>query len=313
MRPFISIVRVVKNDYQNLIHSIPLILKQDVSLAYEIIVIDSGSRDGSVEFIKRMSKIDDRLSLYEIPSEEFHHARTRNLGISLSRSDIVVCLNGDAIPCDEHWLNNIVLPVINGGPERIAASYGKQIPRNDVDICNYCRMTFNYHNNNKIKDIHTNLSKSELYFFSSVNCCINTKMISPPVFNEKFPVYEDVTLSYKIISNGMRIAYCPDAAVIHSHNFTYYDILRRYFDAGSVWKRIGIFGQNDQCINSDRKRFLKHSLNILKKRSIAEKLKFSGFLFFAGLGFKLGLNYKYLPKSICIRFLSQYGTVGNAN
>ena len=49
----------------------------------------------------------------------------------------------------------------------------------------------------------------------------------------------------KIISNGMRIAYCPDAAVIHSHNFTYYDILRRYFDAGSVWKRIGIFRQND--------------------------------------------------------------------
>lgn len=223
MRPLISIVRVVKNDLRNLRHSIPIVLKQDISLTYEIIVIDSGSGDGSAEFIKQISIIDGRLSLYEIPPEEFHHARTRNLGISLSRSDIIVFLNGDAIPCDEHWLNNLVSPVVNGESSGIAASYGKQVPRDDVDICNYCRMTFNYHNNFKVKDKNTKLSKTELYFFSSVNCCINTKMISSPIFNEKYPVYEDITLSYKIISNDLRIAYCPDASVIHSHNFSYYE------------------------------------------------------------------------------------------
>jgi rhamnosyltransferase len=260
-------------------------------------------------YFKQIAEIDGRLSLFEIPSEEFHHARTRNLGISLAKSDIVVFLNGDAIPCDAHWLNNIVLPVISGEPSGIAASYGKQVPRGDVDISNYCRMTFNYHNNYKIKDKNSNLSKAELYFFSTVNCCINTRMLSIPVFDEKYPVYEDVGLSYKIINKGRRIAYCPDAAVIHSHNFSYYDILRRYFDAGSVWKRIGIFLQHDHPINSDSKRFLKHSFNILKKRNLMEKLKFSGFLIFAGLGFKLGLNCEYLPKSICRKFLSQYGTV----
>jgi len=208
-----------------------------------------------------------------------------------------------------HWLNKLVSPVINGEPGGIAASYGKQVPRSDVDICNYCRMTFNYHNKFLIKDKYSKLSKAELYFFSSVNCCINTKMISAPIFDEAFPVYEDVTLSYKIISNGLRISYCPEAAVIHSHNFSYYDILRRYFDAGSTWQRIGIFLQNDRSVNSDRKRFVQHSINILKKKSMIEKLKFSGFLMFAGLGFKLGLNYHYLPRSICRKFLSQYGTV----
>jgi len=128
---------VVKNDLYNLRHSIPRILQQDISLPYEIIVIDSGSRDGSIEFIKQTSKIDSRLSLYEIPSKEFHHARTRNLGISLSRSDIVVFLNQDAIPCDVHWLIKLVSPVIKGEPGGIAASYGKQVPRSVVDICNY--------------------------------------------------------------------------------------------------------------------------------------------------------------------------------
>jgi rhamnosyltransferase len=309
MRPLISIVRVAKNDLHNLRHSIPLVLQQNISLPYEIIVIDSGSSDGSVEFLKQISKVNSRLLLYEIPSGEFHHARTRNLGISLSKSNIVVFLNGDAIPCDEHWLNNIVSPVIKGEPVGIAASYGKQVPRDDADISNYCRMTFNYHNNFMIKDKNSKLSKAELYFFSTVNCCINTKMISAPVFDEKYPVYEDVSLSYKIINSELRIVYCPDAAVIHSHNFSYYDILRRYFDAGSTWQRIGIFLQKDQSINSDRKRFVEHSFNILKKRSIIEKLKFSGFLIFAGLGFKLGLNYHYLPKSICRKYLSQYGTV----
>jgi rhamnosyltransferase len=309
MRPLISIVRVVKNDLHNLRHSIPMVLNQEVSLAYEIIAIDSGSTDGSVEFIKHISKIDGRLALYEIPPEEFHHARTRNFGISLSRSHIVVLLNGDAIPCDEHWLNNIVSPVINGESAGIAASYGKQVPRSDIDICNYCRMTFNYHNNYTIKDIKSKLSKTELYFFSSVNCCINTKLISSPVYDENYPVFEDVTLSYKIINEGMRIAYCPDAAVIHSHNLSYYDILRRYFDYGSIQKSIGIFHQSDRSMDTHSKRFLQHSVNILKQRSILEKLKFSGFLIFAGLGFKLGQNYHYLPKSICRKFLSRYGTV----
>jgi rhamnosyltransferase len=300
---------VAKNDLHNLEQSIPIILKQDISKPYEIIVIDSGSSDGSVEFIRKASKIDDRLSLYEIPSEEFHHARTRNLGISLSRSDIVVLLNGDAIPCDEQWLNNITSPVIKGESAGIAASYGKQVPRSDIDICNYCRIKFNYHNNFKIKDKKTNLSKTELFFYSTVNCCINTKIISPPVFEEKYPVFEDVTLSYRIINNGLRIAYCPDAAVIHSHNFAYYDIFRRYFDYGSIEKQLGIFIQNDHSIKSDRKKFLKHSINILRNRTFMEKIKFSGFLVSAGLGFKLGLNYHYLPKSFCRKYLSQYGTV----
>ena len=57
MRPCISIVRVAKNDLHNLMHSIPLILKQDISIPYEIIVIDSGSRDGSVEFINKYRKL----------------------------------------------------------------------------------------------------------------------------------------------------------------------------------------------------------------------------------------------------------------
>jgi rhamnosyltransferase len=309
MQTFISIVMLVKNELYNLKESIPLILEQRTNFPYEIIVIDSGSSDGSVEYIQEKVKIEGRLSLHEIPAKEFHHARTRNLGIKLCRGNMVVFLGGDAIPSNRQWLHNIVLPVVEGEPVGIAASYGKQIPRSDVDIGNYCRMTFNYSDYYQIKDKNTKLSRKELFFFSSANCCINLKMLPTPYFEESLPVNEDITLSYKIINNNLKIAYCPEAAVIHSHNYNYYNIFMRYFDNAVTYTQVGIWSEDDKSINNDRKKFLKHSFEIIQKKKVPDILRFCGFLVFAAIGLILGLNYSRIPESICKRFLSKYGTV----
>jgi len=308
-KPFITIVSVVKNGATYLRQSLPVILGQDIPFPFEVIYIDSGSTDGSVELLKDHARKVNHLCYHQIRPEEFHHAKTRNWGMKQGKGDLVVFLGGDAVPVDSGWLRKLTAPVIEQASDRVVAAYGKQIPRKDADINNYCRMTFNYGDHFLIKGKDTNhLSRKEMYFFSSVNCCINRKNFPDFQFAEHLPVNEDVTLSYKIIENGFRIAYCPDAAVVHSHNFGYVEILKRYFDNAVTYERIGIFNGCEASIQGDGKKFLRHSLEILSQRERQDWIKFVFFLLYAGAGVKLGQNCKYLPKFIA-RKLSQYGTV----
>jgi rhamnosyltransferase len=305
MDPLVSIVILVKNEAHHLQKSIPIILKQSFQYPFEIIIIDSGSTDGSVEFVKEISRRDKSVSLIEIPSEEFHHARTRNYGARLARGDLVVFLGGDAIPCNRSWLLNLVSPVLEGESQGVAASYGKQVPRKGIGIGNYCRMTFNYDDDYRVKDINSNLSKKDLYFFSSVNCCINNKLLTCPYFDEKVPVNEDVALSFKIINYNLKIVYCPFAPVLHSHDYSNYEILCRYFDNAVTYKHIGILADDDQSINSDKGRFLRFGLKNLKNKPLMDWLRLASFIACAGIGLKLGQNYNFLPSTIRSR-LSMY-------
>jgi rhamnosyltransferase len=308
MAPLVSIVILVKNEIHHLQKSIPIILAQSFQYPFEIIIIDSGSTDGSVQFIKEISCRDKSVSLIELPSDEFHHARTRNYGSRLAKGDLAVFLGGDAIPYDSNWLMDLVSPVLEGESQGVAASYGKQVPRKDIGIGNYCRMTFNYDDNYRVKDKYSTLSRKELYFFSSVNCCINKNLLTYPYFDEKVPVNEDVTLSYKIINNNLKIVYSPLARVLHSHDYSNYEILCRYFDNAVTYTDIGIFEDDVKSINDDKKRFIRFGLANLKNKPLIDWLRFAFFIVSAGIGLKLGQNYNFIPTTISSR-LSKYDVV----
>ena len=57
-------------------------------------VIDSGSTDGTIEFLKDQP----RTAVHSIPSEEFGHGKTRNLGASMAKGDLVLMTVQDARP-----------------------------------------------------------------------------------------------------------------------------------------------------------------------------------------------------------------------
>ena len=44
---------------------------------------------------------------------------------------------------------------------------------------------------------------------------------------------EDMYLAYKLINNGYRIMYNADAEVIHSHDYKFMQLFKRYFDQGA--------------------------------------------------------------------------------
>ena len=79
-------------------------LEQDYAGAYDILVIDSGSTDGTVAFLQDQ----DRTTVHSIASEDFGHGNTRNLGAQLAKGDLVLMTVQDARPPHSSWITNMV-------------------------------------------------------------------------------------------------------------------------------------------------------------------------------------------------------------
>jgi rhamnosyltransferase len=123
--PIISIVIPVKNGAATLEDCLQGIQKQTLYNQCEIIIIESGSTDGTLDILKNY-----RVRLYQIPPKEFNHGATRNYGVSLAKGEFVVMTVQDAKPADEFWLQNMAR---HFDDKEVAGVCGQQITPHHPD------------------------------------------------------------------------------------------------------------------------------------------------------------------------------------
>jgi rhamnosyltransferase len=100
--PKISIIIPVKNGAGTINACLKDIYAQNLISETEVIVIDSGSTDGTLEIVKKYP-----VRLYQIPPEDFGHGKTRNYGVSLAKGELVVMTVQDARPSSDKWLETM--------------------------------------------------------------------------------------------------------------------------------------------------------------------------------------------------------------
>jgi len=106
-------------------------LRSQTLQPYELIVIDSGSTDGSQDLI-RAAQPDHFI---QIEPQDYNPSRVMNSGMSLARSQHCIFLNADATPQHDRWLSNLVLALQQPG---VGAVFGQQIPRPDCEAVFAC-------------------------------------------------------------------------------------------------------------------------------------------------------------------------------
>jgi rhamnosyltransferase len=120
--PKVSVVIPTLNAGPGFGDLLAMLSAQETGFGYEVLVIDSGSTDGTVELARRYGAV-----VYTFPRSEFGHGATRNLGISLSRGEYVAFVVQDAVPLDGLWLAVMVENL--EGDDLVAGVYGRQVPR----------------------------------------------------------------------------------------------------------------------------------------------------------------------------------------
>src|SRR5689334_15894188 len=124
MPPDVSIVIPTYQGRYYLAQTLAAIRAQRYEGCIEIIAVDSGSTDDSSSLFDQY-----RVSTISIPRECFGHGYVRNLGVQQARHPLIVFLSQDALPVGETWLETLVAPL---NDPRIAASYARQLPRDDA-------------------------------------------------------------------------------------------------------------------------------------------------------------------------------------
>jgi rhamnosyltransferase len=206
-----------------------MISTQDIGSS-EIIIIDSSSEDNTLNIAKRFG-----VKTIVIPRHTFSHGGTRNLAVKESTGDILIFMTHDALPMNNALFKNLTAPLEMSD---IAATFARQIPRSDASPLELSSRRFNYPGTGAVKGLD-DIKKHGIKTFFFSNVCSSFKknlFIKFGMFPENVRSNEDMLITAKLILNGYKVAYVPEAMVIHSHNLSLPQQFRRYYNIGSSLK-----------------------------------------------------------------------------
>jgi glycosyltransferase involved in cell wall biosynthesis len=220
--PTASVAIPVLNGGPLLAEVLDAVAAQRVDRPVEVVVIDSGSSDGSAELARRHGA-----RVEQIAQADFNHGGTRNALMELATGDHVAFLTQDSVPAGPDWLAALLRGftladdiALVFGPQRASAGASPMVRRELLELFE------------RFGPEHVDRDAApggRATFFSSANGAVARWAWERVPFR---PVgyAEDMVLARDMLAAGLAKAYVPDAAVIHSHDLPPLKAFRRYFD-----------------------------------------------------------------------------------
>ena len=210
------------------------IADQKLDEAVELLICDSGSCDATVT-----SARDYGARVIEITRREFSHGGTRNRLMEEAVGDYVAFLTQDAVPARTDWLARL-----RAGfeiSEDVGLVFGPYQPRRDASPM-VTRELISWFASfapegdsriDRLADGERELRPADLFghrgYFTDVNGCVSRSAWERVPFRE-IGYAEDHLLALDMLRAGFAKTFVPDAPVIHSHEYTGAQWLRRSFD-----------------------------------------------------------------------------------
>jgi GT2 family glycosyltransferase/glycosyltransferase involved in cell wall biosynthesis len=185
----------------------------------DLLVIDSGSSDGSPELARAAGA-----RVIEIPKAEFGHGRTRNLAAEHARGELLAFLTQDATPLPG-WLDAYAEAFAID--PAVGAAFGPHRPRPDTSVMIARELTEFFAG--FAPDGRPAVLTDEQLFLSNVNACYRRACWEQVRFAD-VAYAEDQAFARAMGEHGWTRVYHPDAAVLHAHDYSPLGFARRYFD-----------------------------------------------------------------------------------
>ncbi|HEY7060258.1 MAG TPA: glycosyltransferase [Chloroflexota bacterium] len=209
----VSIVIRAKNEARFIGETLAAIGRQEGVNGVEVIVVDSGSTDGTLDIVRRCPT-----RLLEIPPETFTYGRALNVGVAAAQGAVVVSLSAHSLPAHERWLANLVR---NFADTRVAGVYGRQIPRATASAFDLFGMALS-----GVTSARRRWQEKDM-MFSNANGAFRRQLCRAFPFDERLLGAEDLAWAHVVQRQGYAIVYEPGAPVYHSHGESLPHLLRR--------------------------------------------------------------------------------------
>ncbi len=239
MRPSVSVIIPTRNagpSWARLLES----LRVQTLPPTEIVVIDSGSSDGTVQQAHAAGA-----RVLTIPARQFNHGRTRNQALAAARGELLVLTVQDALPADATWLEALCTPLLKDAT--LVASYGMQLAPADAPPLARARslmwersMPPEHVQEGAPPDVFWRIPPEERLRrarFDDVSACLRRsawETLPLPEVNYA----EDLAWSTQALLRGWRVAWVPQARVWHYHQRPMDYEFHRSFADGLIRARV---------------------------------------------------------------------------
>jgi glycosyltransferase involved in cell wall biosynthesis len=220
MEEGVSIIIPTCNGGQIFSECLAAIKRQDYAGPLQLIVVDSGSTDKTVQLAEKAGA-----QVQKVDPKQFHHARTRNEAVSLANHEKIIFMVQDAVPSSDEWLKALV-QTLDQYP--VAAAYTAQIPHDEATP--FARFEIESINEARghepvIQALESLESYGEMPYHRAYRtiglddvCAIyrRDRLLKAPFPEVDFA--EDMAWAQKNLLMGYKILYNPRIKVKHSHN-----------------------------------------------------------------------------------------------
>jgi threonine dehydrogenase-like Zn-dependent dehydrogenase/GT2 family glycosyltransferase len=197
-------------------------IQQQTYKAWEIILVDSGSKDSTLDIARRYTP-----NIYHIPQEEFTFGRSLNLGCSNASGRYLAFASAHVCPLNNTWLSNLIRPFEDPSNGMV---YGRQRGVASSRISEERDLERLFGSSSKIL-IDEALGNNG-------NAAIRKDLWLDQPFDETLTGLEDIDWARKIQQKEYRVYYAADAAVHHIHEESLRQVYRRAFREGVAYRRI---------------------------------------------------------------------------
>lgn len=235
-----------------------------------------------------------------LSKKEFNHGLTRRQGVKKSDAPVFIMMTMDAMPVDEYLVERLTAPLER---EDVAAVYARQMASEESNEIERFARSFNYPEETCEKS-EEDIDRLGIKTFFCSNVCAAYRrdiyenlggFVRHTLFNE------DMIYAAGAVKAGYKIVYEADAKVVHSHNYTCMQQLRRNFDLGvsqaehpEVFASVSSEGEGAAMIKKATEHLWKTgNKRLILKLYIDSAFKYAGYL--------LGKHYKMLPEKLVLK------------
>lgn len=224
--PRASVTVLTKNPGNRFRATLDAVFTQEYSAAFEVVMVDSGSTDGTLDLARQYP-----VRIHSIRPDEFNFGRTRDYAFSLAKGDVIVAISQDVVPVGTSWLEHLTKPFAD---QDIALVQGSESLPDDRDLFYWEKVGFFYFT----RECRCWKARHGGVGVSFVNCAIRRSAWEENRLSD-IEMMEDKVFQAMLEARGRRICQQPHAVVFHAHTYSLVSLAKRCENEGMGWKIVG--------------------------------------------------------------------------